>query len=83
MKEKTLQKSILREIKASFGRFISIFLIVALGVAFYAGVKGSAPVMKQSADAYYDQYHLMDVQFLSTLGLDEDDINAIKEIDGI
>ena len=83
MKEKTLQKSILREIKASFGRFISIFLIVALGVAFYAGVKGSAPVMKQSADAYYDQYRLMDVQFLSTLGLDEDDINAIKEIDGI
>lgn len=83
MKEQALRKSILREIKASFGRFISIFLIVALGVAFYAGVKGSAPVMKQSADAYYDDYHLMDVQLLSTLGLDQDDINAIQSIDGV
>ena len=83
MKEKALQSSILREIKASFGRFISIFLIVALGVAFYAGVKGSAPVMKQSADAYYDAYHLMDVQLLSTLGLDDEDIETIKGIDKV
>lgn len=83
MNKKALNQSIFREIKLSFGRFISIFLIVALGVAFYAGVKGSAPVMKKSADSYFDDYHLMDVQLLSTLGLDDDDLNAISQIEGI
>lgn len=83
MKEKALHQSLLREIKHSFGRFLSIFFIVALGVAFYAGVKGSAPVMKQSADAYFDQYHLMDIQLLSTLGLDDDDLTTISKIDGV
>ncbi len=47
-------KDIFREIKISLGRFLSILCIVAIGVAFFAGIKASAPDMKNSADMYFD-----------------------------
>ena len=51
-----LVKDTVREIKKSFGRFLSIFAIVGIGVAFFAGVKEGEPVMKGSADKYFDEY---------------------------
>ena len=63
-----LIKDTLREIRKSLGRFFSIFAIVAIGVAFFAGVKASAPIMKSTADSYFDDYNLMDIRLLSTLG---------------
>lgn len=83
MKKKALLKDTLREIKKSFGRFISIFAIVGIGVAFYAGIKASVPVMKDSADAYYDKYNLMDIKVQSTLGLDKNDLKAIANSKGV
>ena len=79
----TLWKDTIREIKGSFGRFVSIMMIVAIGVAFFAGVKASIPDMKYTADQYYDDYHLMDIRVLSTFGLTDGDVEAIREIDGI
>lgn len=79
----SLIKDTLREIKGSFGRFFSIMMIVAIGVAFFAGVKASVPDMKYTADQYYDDYHLMDLRVVSTFGLTEEDVTAIKAIDGI
>lgn len=78
-----LWKDILREIKKSLGRFFSIMMIVAIGVAFFAGVKASVPDMKHTADKYFDDYHLMDIRVLSTFGLTEDDVKTIQKIDGI
>lgn len=80
---KMLVKDTLREIKKSLGRFMSIFAIVAIGVAFFAGVRASAPVMKYSADRYFDETNLMDIRVLSSLGFNETDIEKIKEIKGI
>ena len=62
-----LIKDILREIRKSLGRFLSILLIVALGVAFFAGVRASVPDMKYTADAYFDEYNMQDIQLLSTV----------------
>ncbi|MEF9968815.1 MAG: hypothetical protein RR766_09895, partial [Longicatena sp.] len=67
--KKALNKDFIRDILSSKGRFISIVAIVALGVAFFTGVKSSPIVMKNSSDKYYDDYNLMDVKLLSTLGL--------------
>ena len=78
-----LSKDTIREIKKSFGRFLSIFAIVAIGVAFFAGVKAAAPDMKFTADKYYDDYNLMDLRVLTTMGLTNGDINAIRNIDGV
>ena len=55
-------KDIFREIKISLGRFLSILCIVAIGVAFFAGIKASAPDMKNSADMYFDTYNVQDIQ---------------------
>lgn len=76
-------KDILREIKLSLGRFLSILCIVAIGVAFFAGIKASAPDMKNSADAYFDKYNVQDIQIYSTLGLTKSDIQEIKKIKGV
>lgn len=83
MKKKALLKDTIREIKKSFGRFISIFMIVGIGVAFYAGIKASVPIMKSSADSYFDDYNLMDIKIQSTLGVTKEDANAIKNIKGV
>ncbi|HIW18313.1 MAG TPA: FtsX-like permease family protein [Candidatus Faecalicoccus intestinipullorum] len=80
---KTFLKNIFCEIKSSFGRFFSILSIVAIGVAFFAGVKASAPDMKYSADAYFDKQNLQDIQVYSTLGLTDEDIQAIQEVEGV
>ena len=78
-----LLKDILREIKKSLGRFLSILLIVALGVAFFAGVKASVPDMKYTADAYFDAYNMQDIQLISTVGFTEEDVEAIRGIEGV
>lgn len=79
----TYLKDIFREIKISLGRFLSILCIVAIGVAFFAGIKASAPDMKNSADTYFDKYNVQDIQVYSTIGLTKKDVAAINKIKGV
>lgn len=81
--KKALLKNTFREIKNTKARFISIMLIVALGVGFMVGVKSTSPSMEQMAVDYYEESNLMDFRLLSTVGFDEDDVQAIKETDGV
>ncbi len=83
MKKRALRKDFYMEIKKSLNRFISIFLIVALGVAFYSGIQSAAPDMRYSGDAYFDAHRLMDLKVVGTLGLTEDDVAAVAAIKGI
>lgn len=78
-----LIKDVVRDIKKSLGRFLSITAIIALGVAFFSGVKIAPEDMKKTADKYYDDYNLMDIRIVSTLGLTEDDLKEIEKIEGI
>ncbi|MPQ44244.1 ABC transporter permease [Clostridium tarantellae] len=75
-----LLKDTFREIKKSFGRFMSIFIIVTLGVAFFSGIKVAAPDMLNTADTYFDNYKFMDVKLVSTLGFSQEDIDFIKNV---
>ncbi len=81
--KKALNKDILRDILKSKGRYFSIMLIVALGVAFFSGIKVSPKVMRNTVDNYYDEYNFMDVEVISTLGLTDDDVDAIKKLDTV
>ncbi len=72
-----IKKDFYREIKNSRNRFLSIMVLAALAVAFLSGLKATAPDMKGTGDAYFDEQHLLDVQILSTLGLTEEDIEAL------
>lgn len=80
---KTLFKNTLREIKNTKARFISIMMIIALGVGFFVGVKCTNPSMIAMGEKYYDEQNLMDFRVLSTVGFDKDDVKAIKDIDGV
>lgn len=71
------------EIKKTYNRFLSIFLIVALGVAFFSGIRASEPDMELSADKFYDENSYMDIRVLSTLGLTDEDVEALEEVDGV
>lgn len=83
MRKAALRKDILRDIRKSLGRFLSILVIIALGVAFFSGLKIAPEDMKMTADKYYDDYNLMDVRIVSTLGLTEEDLNEINNIEGV
>lgn len=80
---KRINTDALREIKKTMSRFLSLFLLSALAVAFLAGLRTTAPDMEYTADLYYDRTHLMDVRILSTLGLTEADIDALSAADEV
>ncbi len=73
----------LREIKNTMSRFLSLFLLSALAVAFLSGLRTTAPDMKYTADDYFDRTGLMDARVLSTLGLTEEDIEALAAVPGV
>ena len=83
MKKKALRKDFYMEIRKSMGRFLSIFFIVAIGCAFFAGIRSSEPDMRYSGDAYFDRKNLMDLQVISTMGLTDEDVESIEKLDGI
>lgn len=73
----------IRSITHSLGRFLAIAAIVALGTGFYAGLRMTAPDMKLAADEFYDGTSLMDVRIISTLGLTDADITALRHVEGV
>lgn len=78
-----LRKNAVAEIFKTRSRFLSIFCIVAIGVAFFAGVKTAAPDMRSSADIYYKNGCLADYRLVSTFGFSDKDIEALEEVSGI
>lgn len=83
MKKTALRKEFWMSIRRSPGRFLSIFLIVALGVSFFSGIRSSEPDMRISGDQFYDETNLMDLKVQGTLGLTDDDVKALSEVEGI
>lgn len=81
--KKALHKDFWMEIKKTKARFISIFCIVSLGVAFFSGIQASSPDMRLSGDAYYTENKMMDLKVVGTLGLTENDVDALKKIEGV
>lgn len=81
--KKALKKDFWMEIRKNKARFISIFIIVALGVAFFSGIQATSPDMRFSGDAYYDASKLMDLKIVGTMGLTEEDIEALENVDGV
>ncbi len=73
-----MKKTTLREIRQSFGRYLAIFAIVAMGVGFFAGLKITRQVMITSANAYLEEKQLYDFRLLSTLGFEDEDVQTLS-----
>lgn len=72
-----------RSIKRTFSRFVSIIAIVAMGSGLFCGLNAVGPDMIDTADEYYRQYNLMDLRLQSYLGLYEEDLQKVREIEGV
>lgn len=75
---KTLIKQSFVSIKQTFNRFISILVIVLLGVGFFTGIRETSPNMKDSLDAYFRKQNVYDISLMSTWGITNDEINDLK-----
>lgn len=82
-KKNALRKDFLMEIRKSMGRFLSIAMIVMLGVSLLVGLHATEPDMILSGDTYADENKLMDIKVMSTYGLTEDDVDVIERLPAI
>ncbi|MFT3952654.1 MAG: ABC transporter permease [Oscillospiraceae bacterium] len=83
MRMTALLKDAFREIRRSAGRFLSLFLITAIGCAFFSGVKATMPDMQEAAAQYYTTQNLMDLKLMSSVGVKSEDCAAVKAVEGV
>lgn len=76
-------KSTLLEIKNSFGRWFAILAIVALGVGFFSGLKVCKEAFLETGNTYLQAHSFFDYKLISPFGLDDKDITAISEAEGV
>ena len=81
--KRTYRKNVLRTVRGSLSRFLAITAIVALGVGFFAGLLATTPDMRYSADRFFDDTALFDVRVVGTLALTDDDVEAIRAVEGV
>ena len=79
MRKNTIWKSAFREIRQSFGRFVAILAIVALGVAFFAGLKVARSAMVKTTETYLEEMQFFDYRLVSTLGFENEDVSFFAE----
>lgn len=80
---RTYRKNVLRTFKSARSRFVAIFSIVALGVGFLAGLNATPIDMKESMERYMDDANFYDLRIVSTMGLTEDDVAALQQVEGV
>ncbi len=76
-------KDVVRSISHSWGRFLAIAVMAALGCGFYAGLRMTGPDMRLAGDEYYDGTSLCDLRVVSTMGLTDDEVDLIRATDGV
>ena len=83
MKKRAYVKNQIRTISKTRARFLSIFCIVFLGTAFFAGLRHSPLIMKESMHQYLQQYKWNDLNYIGTLGFEQDLINQVEQVEGV
>ena len=80
---KAYTKDIIKTIVKGRKRFLALAIIAALGVCMMTGLKASCDDLRISADDFYDRQNLFDIMVVSTMGLTEEDVEALEKINGI
>ncbi len=83
MKKNRILTSSFRKIKDNYKRFISLLCMALLGVGFYAGIQAASPDMLKTLDTYLDNQNAYDIEIMSTLGLTNEDLEKIRDIDTV
>ena len=77
-----LKKKMLRDIKQNLSQFLTIFLMVLIGVMVYTGIESYMDGMTETANNFYDNYNLQDLNVIGTK-FSNDDLNTIKKISNV
>ena len=77
---RSLLKDTYRQIRTTASRFLAIMAIIALGCGFFAGLKSTCPDMVDTAQKYYLEYDLMDLNIKTTMGISDNDIDALENM---
>lgn len=80
---RSYRKNTLRTFKSTASRFAAVFAIVALGVGFLAGLNATPIDMKESMERYMDDDNFYDLRIVSTLGLTDEDVDALRQVEGV
>lgn len=83
MMKNAFLKDGLRQVRVTITRFLSILVITALGVAFFAGLKATGPDMRITVLEYFDRLNFMDIRLVSSIGFNGEDVNAVKDVKGV
>ncbi|WP_249029681.1 FtsX-like permease family protein [Tannockella kyphosi] len=83
MKKRAYIKNQIIGIKKTKARFLSIFVIVFLGSAFYAGLRHAPTIMENSIEEYLIDYGFEDIDIIATLGFSQKDISYLDDIEEI
>ena len=82
-KKRAYRNDILRTIRNGKKRFLSLAVIATLGVTMMCGLRASCEDLRYSADRFYDEQNLFDIQILSTLGLTDQDVKALEALNEV
>ena len=76
-----LKRKMFRDIRKNLSQFITIFLMIMIGIMAYSGIKAYMDGMKKTADKFYSEYNLQDLNVMGLLN--HDDLDLIKKIDNV
>lgn len=77
------KKDMWRSVTKSKKRFFAIMVITALGVTMLSGIKASCIDMRHTGDAFYDEQKLFDIRVVSTLGVTDNDVEALAKLSNV
>lgn len=74
-----LRKDLIREVKKSFARFMSIAILIAMGTTFFIGLNSAAPTMLETANTYFKKNHYQDIKVTAPVEFNLEDVQKIVE----
>ena len=80
---KALNKDIIREISKTKSKFVSIMIIMFLGVFVFIGLKETTPAMVNTYNKTLEQHNIYDLRITNDFGLNDGDIDEIRKLENI
>lgn len=80
---KAINRDILREISKTKSKFISIMIIMFLGVFIFVGLKETSPAMVNTYNKYIERHKMYDLRVSHNFGMNEEDMKIVNSMDNI
>jgi len=76
-----LNRKMFRDIRKNLSQFITIFLMIMIGIMAYSGIEAYMDGMSKTSDKFYTENNLYDLNVMGLLN--HDDLDKIKKLDNV